>query len=105
MHVKLTQGCSVRTAQGFSRLDDAEGLGVGNIKREDLDIVLNLLGETKLLSRKGREHLYVLSLSLSLSLSCACYLVKRSRYRFANLDWEMVIALSADMCGLTTHSR
>ena len=101
MHVNLTQGCSVPTAQGFSRLDDSEGLGVGNIKREDLDIVLNLLGEKKLLSKKGREHLY----ALFLSLARARYLVMCSRYRFAYLDWEMTLHCAADMCGLTTPSR
>ena len=45
-------------AQGFSRLDDGEGFGIGNIRREDLDLVLSYIGETGLLSRKSREHLY-----------------------------------------------
>jgi len=45
--------------EGFSRLDDGEGFGIGNIRREDLDLVLSYIGETGLLSRKSREHLYV----------------------------------------------
>ena len=49
--------CSVCTVQGFARLDDGEGTGIGNIKREDLDLVLNLLEEKDLLARKSREHL------------------------------------------------
>jgi len=44
---------------GFVRLDDSEGYGIGNIRREDLDLVLMILGEEKLLSHKMREHLFV----------------------------------------------
>ena len=47
--------CSL--TQGFARLDDGEGFGIGNIRREDLDLVLTFLGEQALLSRKSREHL------------------------------------------------
>ena len=44
---------------GFVRLDDSEGYGIGNIRREDLDLVLMILGEEELLSHKMREHLFV----------------------------------------------
>ena len=41
---------------GFVRLDDSEGYGIGNIRREDLDLVLMILGEEKLLSPRSAER-------------------------------------------------
>jgi len=44
---------------GFQELDDSEGYGSGNIRREDLSLLLTILGEVDLLSRSSREHLFV----------------------------------------------
>lgn len=103
----MTRSLYVCTAQGFAKLDDAEGLGIGNIQREDLDLVLNYLGEKDLLSRKGREHLYARSPALVLFLAAGRHCFPNKRAAAATSLRELTGGMTrcaTDMSGLTTPS-